>query len=198
MQLFHFAVLPPSSTWWAFASVACALQNTCSMQQSQLKLNSFYFACHEFKRLNWRHLAHSSCSSATAGMHVARIQNCPRAHLWRLRIKHCSKNFIYLVLSFRVQDPHLEVFLNPSLCSFSASQCFSWPAPSGHLQVSLVPFRTPAACMTLHENLMHFVSGFWHSRNMIGGIQCTSCTALPLPVCMLQGFKIDQEPIHSS
>ena len=74
------------------ASVPGALQNTCSMQLTPLKLNSFCFGCQVFKRHDWRHLAHFSCSSATAGMHATRIQNCPEAHPEQLRIKDCFQN----------------------------------------------------------------------------------------------------------
>ena len=169
------------------------------MQNTPLKLNSFCFRCQEFKRHDWRHLAHFSCSSATAGMHVARIQNCPEAHPEQLRIKDCFQNTKFILfLSFRVPRFTFGRLLNPSLCSFSTLQCFPHPALSGHLQVSLVPFRTPAACRTLCQNLIHFVSGVQCSRDMIGSIWHTSRAALPLLACMLQGFKIVRKPMQSS
>ena len=83
---------PPPSTQWALASVPGALQNTCSMQNTLSKLNSFCFRCPAFKKHDWKHLAHFSCSSATAGMHAARIQNCLEAHAEQLRIKDCFQN----------------------------------------------------------------------------------------------------------
>jgi hypothetical protein len=89
VQLFLFAVLPPPRTQWALASVPGALQNTCNMQNTLLKLDSFCFRHSVFKKHDWKHLAHFSCSSATAGMHAARIQNCLKAHAEQLRNKDC-------------------------------------------------------------------------------------------------------------
>jgi hypothetical protein len=150
VQLLHFVVLPPPGTQWATASVPGALWNICSTQLTPLKLNSFCCRCPVFKRHDWRHLAHFSSSSATAGAHSARIQNCPGAHPEHLRTKDCSqKTKFILFLLFRVQDSHLEASRSLPVKLFQFA-VLSPPALSGLLQVSLVPFRTPAACRTLH------------------------------------------------
>ena len=125
-----------------------------------------------------------------------KIVQKPIQSSWELKISCKILNlFCFCHLGSKI---HIWRLLDPSLCSFSTLQCFPHPALSGHLQVSLVPFRTPAACRTLCRNLIHFVSGVQCSRDMIGGIWHTSRAALPLLACMLQGFKIVWKPIQSS
>ena len=199
MQLFHFAVLPPASTQCASASVPGALQNTCSMQLTPMKLNSFCFRCPAFKRHDWGHLAHFSCSSATAGAHGARIQNCSGAHSEKLKTEDCSQKIKFiLVLSFRVQDSHLEASesLPVQLLHFAVL-----PPASTQWASASVPSALQNTCsMQLSPLKIEFIlfQVFSDSRDMTGGIWRTSRAALPLLACMVQGFKIVQEPIQSS
>ena len=181
VQLFHFAVLPPPSTQWAFASVPGALQNTCSMQNTPLKLNSFCFRCQEFKRHDWRHLAHFSCSSATAGMHVARIQNCPEAHPEQLRIKDCFQNTKFILfLLFRVQDSHLEASESLPVQLFHFAVL---PPPSTQWALASVPGALQNTCSMQNTPLKLNSFCFWcqvfkrHDWRHLAHFSCSSATA---------------------
>jgi hypothetical protein len=117
-----------------------------------------------------------------------KIVQKPIQSSWGLKIDSIILNLFYFCHSG--SKIHIWRLLDPSLCRFSTLQCLPHPALSGLLQVSLVPFRAPAACRTLHWNLIHFVSGVKNSRCMSGGIWHTSHAALPLLACMSQGFNI--------